>query len=69
MKWLVSGMLLAMAGAAIAQAPDVVINLDARLNYRTAPESPNTQRLYDELGNYSIVSLGFKLEPGFKVYV
>jgi len=69
MKWLVSGRLLAMAGGATPQAPDVVINLDARLNYRTAPESPNTQRLYDELGNYSIVSLGFKLEPGFKVYV
>lgn len=58
-----------MTAAACAQAPDVVIKLDARLNYRTAPDDATTQRMYDALGNYSIVSLSFKLEPGFRVYV
>ncbi|MCC7230707.1 MAG: hypothetical protein IT203_09970 [Fimbriimonadaceae bacterium] len=54
---------------AVAQAPDVKINLDARLNYRSAPNDPNTQRLYDSLGRYSLVSLSFTLEPGFRVFV
>lgn len=63
------GLGLALAGLSHAQAPDVVIKLDARLNYRSAPESANTQRMYDALGHYSIVSLSFRLEPGFKVFV
>lgn len=54
---------------ASAQAPDVKIKLDARLNYRSAPNDPNTQRLYDSLGRYSLVSLSFTLEPGFRVFV
>lgn len=61
--------LLGWGGTVVAQAPDVTIKLDARLNYRTAGQDANTQRLYDYLGNYSIVSLSFKLEPGFRVYV
>lgn len=69
MRQLSVGLLFALAGVAAAQAPDVTIKLDARLNYRTAENDANTQRLYDSLGNYSVVSLGFKLEPGFKVFV
>lgn len=69
MKGLAVGLAAGLATVAGAQAPDVVIKLDARLNYRTAPADANTQRLYDSLGNYSIVSLAFKLEPGFRVYV
>ncbi len=61
--------LLGWAGMVYAQAPDVTIKLDARLNYRSAERDANTQRMYDALGNYSIVSLSFKLEPGFRVYV
>jgi hypothetical protein len=61
--------LIAFAALASAQVPDVTIKLDAKLNYRTGPADPNTQRLYDSLGHYSIVSLSFKLEPGFRVYV
>ncbi|MBC8065324.1 MAG: hypothetical protein H7Y17_10865 [Chlorobia bacterium] len=69
MKWIIVGAAVSLASACQAQAPDVTIKLDARLNYRTADEDANTQRLYDSLGNYSVVSLGFKLEPGFKVFV
>lgn len=69
MKGAAVGIAAVLGTVAAAQAPDVVIKLDARLNYRSAPDDANTQRLYDSLGNYSIVSLGFKLEPGFKVYV
>lgn len=69
MKPAIVALLILVASIASAQAPDVVIKLDARLNYRTAPGSANTQRLYDSLGNYSIVSLGFTLEPGFRVHV
>jgi len=69
MRGLVAGLLVGLAGLACAQAPDVTIKLDARLNYRTAPEMPNTQRLYDSLGHYSVVSMSFRLEPGFRVFV
>lgn len=58
-----------MTAYVCAQAPDVVIKLDARLNYRSAEQDANTQRMFDALGNYSLVSLSFKLEPGFRVYV
>jgi hypothetical protein len=57
-----------LAGRAIAQAPDVTIKLDARLNYRSAENDATTQRLYDSLGEFSIVSIAFKLEPGFRVF-
>lgn len=69
MKWLGSAVALGLAATVCAQAPDVTIKLDARLNYRSAPEDANTQRMYDSLGNYSLVSLSFKLEPGFTVFV
>lgn len=69
MKTLAFGFFLGCAAIAAAQAPDVTIKLDARLNYRTADADANTQRMYDSMGNYSIVSLSFKLEPGFRVYV
>ncbi len=62
---------LALAGSAafgVAQAPDVAIKLDARLNYRSAQDDATTQRLYDSFGRYSIVSISFTLEPGFKVF-
>lgn len=69
MKGLGTAILAAIATSACAQAPDVTIKLDARLNYRSAPKDANTQRMYDSLGNYSLVSLSFKLEPGFNVLV
>ncbi len=69
MRNLAVGIGIGLAGIAAAQAPDVTIKLDARLNYRSADDSASTQRMYDALGNYSIVSLSFKLEPGFRVYV
>lgn len=69
MRWAFCSLLLSGAAFGLAQAPDVAIKLDARLNYRTAEADANTQRLYDSLGNYSLVSLSFKLEPGFRVFV
>ncbi len=69
MRLLWIGACASLFSISLGQSPDVVIKLDARLNYRSAPKDANTQRLYDTLGNYSIVSLAFKLEPGFRVFV
>ena len=69
MRGLGTALAASIAATVCSQAPDVTIKLDARLNYRSAPEDASTQRMYDSLGNYSLVSLSFKLEPGFSVFV
>jgi hypothetical protein len=52
-----------------AQVPDVTVKLDAALTYRTTKDSKTTVESYDLLARPSIVSLQFKLEPGFRAFI
>ncbi|MBS1719360.1 MAG: hypothetical protein JST35_02815 [Armatimonadetes bacterium] len=61
--------LLATSAWVAAQAPDVTINLDLRLNGRTALNQRNTQRLYDVLGRPSLVKLKVKFDLGLNVVI
>ena len=72
-RWLVrswislSVLMLASFGA--AQAPDVRIKFDVLYSYRTTTNGPTIARFYDALGHYSLLSMTFYLEPGFRSFV
>lgn len=55
--------------AALAQMPDVLVHLDARLNYRVESDGDTVVRWYDSLARQSTVGLAMTLEPGFKAIV
>ncbi len=61
--------LVILGSRSFAQSPDVLIRLDATLQYRFQPSSDSGMKGYDPMGRYSTVALDFTLEPGFNVVV
>lgn len=59
---------LALAGNALAQAPDVRFKLDLSLTERIEQRGRNKLRLYDPMGRPGTVSLTFFLEPGLRAF-
>lgn len=58
-----------LATVAVAQNPDVRIRTDIRLHYRSERAGPSSLRWYDPLARYSLVSVEFGLEPGFRGFI
>ena len=61
--------IVALAGFASAQDPDVRFKVDLLFSYRTGNERPVVAKFYDALGHFSTVGLTFFVETGFKVFV
>lgn len=61
--------LLVLPVIAAAQNPNVLITLDARLQWRAAKGEDGRVRAFDLLGRHSVVALLFSLEPGFDVTI
>jgi hypothetical protein len=58
-----------MAGAAMAQNPDIFINIDIRLQFLTGTNGPTFVRFYDNLGRHSTAAVTFYTEAGFQGFV
>ncbi|HWA82945.1 MAG TPA: hypothetical protein VG820_05910 [Fimbriimonadaceae bacterium] len=54
---------------AVAQNPDLVFNIDGRMQFLTGSEGPTFVRFYDNLGRHSVGSITFFTEIGFQGYV
>lgn len=52
-----------------AQNPDLVFNIDGRMQFLTGAEGPTFVRFYDNLGRHSVGSITFFTEVGFQGYV
>ncbi|MBI1757499.1 MAG: hypothetical protein HY248_05045 [Fimbriimonas ginsengisoli] len=60
---------LGVAAFAGAQAPDVLLHVDARLNYRSFNDGGTGLRWYDTLGRPSTAGVLLKVEPGLRMVV
>jgi hypothetical protein len=65
----VSFVLLALAGAARAQNPDIFVNIDGRMQFLTQSTGPTFVRFYDNLGRHSVGSITFYTEAGFQGFI
>lgn len=52
-----------------AQNPDIVFNVDGRMQFLTGSTGPTFVRFYDNLGRHSVGSITFYTEAGFQGYV
>lgn len=62
-------LLVGLVASALGQVPDVSIKLDAWPTYRAQNGSDSSFRWYDLLGHQTLVSLAFRLEPGYRAFV
>ncbi|MEA2551868.1 MAG: hypothetical protein QOJ65_44 [Fimbriimonadaceae bacterium] len=69
MKSVVSLLLAAVAGLAVAQVPDVQVKADLGPTYRNEVLGGSDVHWYDPFGRHSYIALQFALEPGFRAYV
>ena len=61
--------LVACAGLAAAQTPDVQVKADLGPSFSNKTVGGSNSHWYDPFGHHSVVSLQFSLEPGFRAYV
>lgn len=59
----------AIPASTLAQNPDLVVNIDGRMQFLTGSTGPTFVRFYDNLGRYSTASVTFFTEVGFQGFV
>ncbi len=70
MRWLAFvALVVGMASTALAQNPDLVFQIDGRMQFLGQREGPTFVRFYDNLGRHSVASIRAFLEIGFQAFV
>lgn len=54
---------------ACAQNPDLIFNIDGRMQFLSGSQGPTFVRFYDNLGRHSVGSITFYTEAGFQGFV
>ena len=62
-------LLAALCSFAQAQNPDLIFNIDGRMQFLTGSQGPTFVRFYDNLGRHSVGSITFFTEAGFQGFV
>lgn len=62
-------LLVSLTAVAHAQNPDIIFNIDGRMQFLTQSTGPTFVRFYDNLGRHSTGSITFYTEAGFQGFV